>query len=287
MGRSVILYRSSIALLLIVLFGTMFYYESLQEPQVTKTVLLNPVKEKEQPAVVVAESEQQQSTETTIDIDTEETSYDSQGFKKTFVRKREHIVIRSDNYGIGNSKKILIQWHPGGQRCDVDDMKETIAAVVQRMPNLKSTPEFKALLLETMITETDLGGEKWETGISKWKNYGIAQFRMDTAKSTLEWLEEIRPDVYKQVMSFYDKKKDLAYNITYNIPFSIALMAQYYWRIVPDVYLNIGTLEKRAEMWKAAYNTYKGKGTVNSYIKRVNRFTKETTKPIEVAQKKG
>lgn len=201
--------------------------------------------------------------------------YDSKTFSKRLVKTRNNSEIRSDNYGIGTSKKIKIQYHAGGKACNKDDIKSTIAAVLQRMPNLKTTEELKFLLYETLIAETGLGREKLELSASKWKNYGIAQFRLDTAQETLDWLEQVRPDVYEQVMAFFDTKNDLQYNLMYNVPFSIAMMAQYYWRIVPDIYANINTLEERAIVWKVAYNTNKGLGTVNKYIKSVTYHNKK------------
>lgn len=192
----------------------------------------------------------------------------SQKFSKKFVSFRDVREIRQDDYGIGSSRKILVFEHPGGSLIDQDRLEKTVRAVLQRMPNIKTTNELVALCMETMQTETGCGREKWETGISKWNNYGIAQFRLDTAQETLDWLKTVRRDVYNQLMDLTDRKHDLVWDLTYNIPFSIGLMVQYYWRRVPDIYSHISTKVARAEVWKSEYNSSDGKGTVQCYLDR-------------------
>lgn len=194
--------------------------------------------------------------------------YQDQKFSKKFVSFRDISEIRKDNYGTGKSKKILIFEHPGGKKIDLDILEPTVRAVLQRMPNVKTTDPIVALCIETMQTETGCGAEKWETGIKKWKNFGICQFRADTAKETLDWLKYVRSDVYEALMDLNDREHDLIWNLTYNVPFGIGLMVQYYLRMVPDLYAHIGTKVARAEVWKAAYNSPLGKGTVQCYLDR-------------------
>lgn len=198
-------------------------------------------------------------------------------------RTRSIAEIRKDMYGANSTKKILITYHEGGKVLPYGDMRKTVKAVFQRLPNIRTTDNLVDLVMETMIVETHLGGEKWSVGISKWKNYGIGQFVMSTARSTLTWLKDIRPDVHEAVMSLYDKKHDLVWNITNNIPFSIAMIVQYYWRVCPDIYANIHNLHARSMLWKKIYNSPAGLGTPEVYRKRVNSFMKtverDTKKP--------
>lgn len=194
--------------------------------------------------------------------------YDETTYTTTFTTARLPKEIRQDNFGQGHRGQVKVQFHPGGERCEEGALKDTILAVVQHQPNLRSHPDFLSLLFETLAVETGLGREKVSTGAQRWGNYGIAQFRVDTARETLKWLKAIRPDVHAAVMDFYDGQKGLKDNLSYNVPFSIALMAQYYWRRVPDIYSNIGDREARAKVWKVAYNSPLGLGTVNAYLER-------------------
>lgn len=219
--------------------------------------------EKETPPLVVEEPQ--------VEVDkTMPTSiparYRSSSFTKSFERTRDWREIRQDTFEV-QFCEIPIQTHQGGEKLNEEELRETISSVILLMPNLKHTPEFEELLFETIQAETDTGRIRLSTNASS-RNYGVAQLREDTVKDTLWWLQQIRPDVYDYVMSLYDSDKDMRYNITYNVPFSIAMMAQYYWRKVPDLYANISTLEERAEMWKAAYNSHLGAGTVYFYLKR-------------------
>lgn len=202
--------------------------------------------------------------------------YDSLEFTKRFPNLREVSIaqIRTDNYGAGHSRQFKIKEHKGGKMLPIEELEHTVRAVIQRMPNLRTTPELIALCMETMATETSLGEEKISTAIERYKNYGIAQFRMDTAKETLTWLQTVRPDVYEQVEKLASKDKDLQWNLCFNVPYSVALMIQYYWRRVPDLYSHINTVTQRAEMWKAVYNSPQGLGTVNKYIKQTNAILK-------------
>lgn len=195
--------------------------------------------------------------------------YDSKSFRKEFIKTKPVEELRQANFGIGTSKKIMIFTHPGGQKMDIKLLEATVRAVIQRMPNLKTTNPLVALAMETMAAETGCGAEKAYEGVSKWNNYGPCQFRVDTAEETLAWLKTVRPDVYHQVMSLVDTNKSMAENLLHNVPFSIAMMLQYYWRRVPDLQPNITTKEARAEMWKSEYNTPKGLGTVQNYLDRL------------------
>ena len=200
-------------------------------------------------------------------------------------RTRSIAEIRKDMYGSNSTKKILITYHEGGKVLPYREMEKTVRAVFQRLPNIRTTDELVALVMETMIVETHLGGEKWETGIRKWKNYGIGQFVMSTATSTVKWLKDVRPDVHEAVMAFYNKKHDMAWNLCMNIPFSIAMIVEYYWRVCPDIYANIGDIHIRSKLYKRVYNSPAGLGSPEIYRNRVRNFMK-TLEKAEANSKK-
>ena len=197
--------------------------------------------------------------------------WDDLKYKERPKRVRDIEEIRKDDFGVNTSHHIPIWLHKEQKSLDAKLIKRTIRAVILRMPNLKSTPELYALLYETLVVETLLGRY---TDC----NQGIAQFTYATGKETVGWLKTVRPDVYQALMDLYKKDLSLLENLRYNVPFSIALMAQYYWKVAPDLYQNIQTVEQRARLWKASYNTHLGKGTVNIYLDRNKYFQRQLDK---------
>ena len=194
----------------------------------------------------------------------------SRRFTKTFKEGRPWNEVKKDDFG-SRRRDTPIKEHKGGKVLSEDDMRATIKSVINRLPNLKYTKELEDLMFETVAAETNVGELKFTTA-AKSRNYGIAQLRLDNTKEVLAWLKDVRPDVYHEIESFKDSRHDLLWNITYNVPFSLAVATQFYWKRAPDIYRYIGTQTKRAELWKAAYNTYAGAGTVSYYLKRAKEF---------------
>lgn len=196
--------------------------------------------------------------------------YESTRFSQAAILTREIADIREDDFGTAE-KHIPIWCYKGGKRLNEDLVRRTIKAVVMRFPNLKHTKDLQDLLFETMLVESNLMSLPAEK-LEGYNNIGIAQFRMDTASDTMKWLKKVRKDAYDVLMTLYKREMSLKDNLRYNIPFSIGLMAQYYWRVAPDIYPNITSLENRGILWKSVYNTRKGLGTVNAYVGRVNKY---------------
>lgn len=192
-----------------------------------------------------------------------------------FYRTKSINALRNADYGTSDKKPIRIWTHNGGKRLNTKHLTSTIEAVLQRMPNVKSSKKFTALILETFLIETDLGSANFEKAANRQRNYGIAQFTMGTAKDTLKYLKKTRKDVYAAVMTMYDRKLSLRDNLMRNTPFSIALCAQVYLRCIPDIHPNIHTVRQRATAWKVYYNSIYGKGTIKNYITKVNHFRNE------------
>lgn len=192
-----------------------------------------------------------------------------------FYRTKSIDALRNADYGTSDRKPIRIWTHSGGKRLNTKHLTSTIEAVLQRMPNVKSSKKFTALILETFLIETDLGLANFEKAANRQRNYGIAQFTMGTAKDTLKYLKKTRKDVYAAVMSMYNRKLSLRDNLMRNTPFSIALCAQLYLRCIPDIHPNIHTVRQRATAWKVYYNSIYGEGTIDKYIAKVNHFRNE------------
>lgn len=199
--------------------------------------------------------------------------FDSKTF---FVRYTGKGLEREKRYGALESfptfKEKWITWS-GGQNISIQSLEELCKIVFKRLPHIKTSKESVALVVETAIAESN-GGRIIK---SKGGDYGTFQIRISAAKSNLKWLQENHPDVYKAVISFRNKDLSEGDNLIQNIPYGIAMCITQYWRIAGSQYYKyIDTIEKRGIMWKSAYNTYKGQGTVNAYIQRVKGYPRNT-----------
>lgn len=170
--------------------------------------------------------------------------------------------------------KVEILKHSGGRQLKHSEVKETVTNVLENLDNLNhiNQTNLRDLVLETMIVETLVGKSKYDYSSTNYRNYGIAQIRVETAKDVLEWLENKDYNVYLKVKSLMNSKVSLKQNLLSNVPFSIAICAEYYLRRNSNLHLDIRTVESRAKQWKKNYNTYKGLGTVQIYCQRVQDY---------------
>lgn len=168
----------------------------------------------------------------------------------------------------------LIHFHSGGQQLKHSSFEETVNHVLSNLNNLKDkdVTNLKHLVIETAITETLLGKSKYNYSAVNYRNYGIMQIRTETAKDVMWWLGIVDKETLKQVKALYDKRLSLKDNLLYNVKFSIAICAQYYLRRNSNIINETSSLAQRAKQWKKIYNTHKGVGSANGYIKRVNQY---------------
>ena len=202
-----------------------------------------------------------------------------------FVSAHNIDELRKRDYGVSDRLPIKIWSHHGRTMINPNDLKDTIAAVLHRLANVKSNDNLRALVFETVIAETWMGQIDYSVAAKKFKNYGLGQFRLDTAKELIKWLKTTRPDVHDQVMSFYNKKMDLRDNLLSNVPFSIAMMVEYYIHRIPNIHANISTVRKRAECWSRIYNSSKGAGSILAYERRVKKFMSQYMTPPSKKEK--
>lgn len=166
-----------------------------------------------------------------------------------------------------------IEYHKGGKQLNYSRLKNTVIYVINKLPNLNvSKNRLTDLVLETFIVETHLGKSNY-TKSAKRNNFGIAQIRADTAEDVLKILRKDKK-TYNELMSFYNFKMSLRDNLLYNVKFSIAMCSEYYYLRNSNLYNEIHTLRHRAKQWKKNYNTYKGAGSVQIYVDRVEKFYK-------------
>ena len=173
------------------------------------------------------------------------------------------------------TKKEKYFLHKGGEYLDpnllFDLVKNTIKNFEINLNNEANT----ILIYETLITET-LGGQyPYDYAHYNYKNYGIAQFRVETAYFLRAFIKRISKHDYNLLMSLRVKDKSEKWNLMYNVKYSIALCLIYYYQRDKNIAEKAKYLEYRAQLWKTHYNTYKGKGTSENYVSRVQKYFKD------------
>lgn len=176
-----------------------------------------------------------------------------------------------------SEKSDLVRDHKGGAQLPHDKIKMTVDHVLSRFQNLKNFDKnnLADLVIETMVVETLMGKSKYDYASRKYRNYGIAQLREDTAEWMLKKLENNDIDTYAEIMAFYNYDNTLKENLLFNVQFGIAMCAQYYYMRDKNLSNNIKTLSSRSHQWKKNYNTYKGLGTPEIYQSRVDEYYKK------------
>lgn len=162
----------------------------------------------------------------------------------------------------------LLWWHYGGTEVDQQQLDATIDEVLGTLPN-GNIAGMRELVYETLVVETRCGAASYQYAAENWRNYGIAQIRADTATWFLEMLFKRDRDRFSEIYKYYDPESTMERNLLVNVPFSIALCAELYaWRLKGQP---IATKMQRAIAWKKHYNTPKGVGSVQGYLRRVQK----------------
>lgn len=194
--------------------------------------------------------------------------YNKKRYAMQTIKPESKETLRKMVYSSELDLEPVIQKHSGGSALSDIQLLADITAIVDDLPNVPHTREVVDLVYETIVVETNLGRVPYTYAAEKWHNYGLCQFREDTASYLLSWLDKVRPDAKAAVMKYYDDELSFKDNLLTNVPFSIAMTAQYYWHRLDDLQANIATVEDRAKVWKSFYNG-PGAGTVNVYLDRV------------------
>ena len=178
---------------------------------------------------------------------------------------------KSKNY----TKKEKYFLHKGGEYLDpnllFDLVKNTIKNFEINLNNEANT----ILIYETLITET-LGGQyPYDYAHDNYKNYGIAQFRVETANFLKGFIKRVSKHDYNLLMSLRVNDKSEKWNLMYNVKYSIALCLIYYFQRDRNIASKAKYLESRAQLWKTHYNTSKGLGEPENYVQRVQKYFKD------------
>lgn len=174
------------------------------------------------------------------------------------------------------SKKtyIAIKHHKGGKKLDHYQLMDTIDAVLNNFDMIDNKNSMRDLIFETLVVETYAGAAKYDYASKNYRNYGLAQIRVETARDLQNYLKKNNFSNYTILMSLRNNKMSEIDNLLYNVPYSIAICGLYYIRCNSDIQNNINSINARAKAWKKYYNTYKGAGTVAIYESRVKNYYK-------------
>lgn len=189
-------------------------------------------------------------------------------------------MVDSDKCNQSNQSDQCIQnkryfLHPGGEYLDPKLLLELVKSTIKDFDINLNHKNNTVLIYETLITET-LGGQyPYDYAHDNYKNYGIAQFRLETAHFLRAFIKRVSKHDYNLLMSLRVKDKSEKWNLMYNVKYSIALCLIYYFHRDKHIAEKAKYLEYRAKLWKTHYNTYKGKGTSENYVSRVQEYFKD------------
>lgn len=185
------------------------------------------------------------------------------------------MIDTAENTNKNYTKKEKYFLHKGGEYLDpnllFDLVKNTIKNFEINLNNEANT----ILIYETLITET-LGGQyPYDYACYNYKNYGIAQFRVETANFLKGFIKRVSKHDYNLLMSLRVNNKSEKWNLMYNVKYSIALCLIYYYQRDKNIASKAKYLEYRAQLWKTHYNTSKGLGESKHYVERVQKYFKD------------
>ena len=185
------------------------------------------------------------------------------------------MIDTAENTNKNYTKKEKYFLHKGGEYLDpnllFDLVKNTIKNFEINLNNEANT----ILIYETLITET-LGGQyPYDYAHDNYKNYGIAQFRVETANFLKGFIKRVSKHDYNLLMSLRVNDKSEKWNLMYNVKYSIALCLIYYFQRDRNIASKAKYLESRAQLWKTHFNTNKGLGEPENYVKRVQKYFKD------------
>lgn len=158
--------------------------------------------------------------------------------------------------------------HSGGEQLNHTLVSEITSEVISNLGLVPKTSEFKYLVFETMIVETLMGKSSY-TKAAKRNNFGIAQIRPETALDVLKNVKKKNINDYYYIISLKNSNLSLKQNLLSNVHFSIAICAEFY---ALKKVKKLDNKHLRAQVWKRFYNTKKGVGTVDAYVKRVTNY---------------
>lgn len=185
------------------------------------------------------------------------------------------MIDTAENTNKNYTKKEKYFLHKGGEYLDPNLLFDLVKSTIKDFDINLNNEANTILIYETLITET-LGGQyPYDYARNNYKNYGIAQFRVETANFLKGFIKRVSKHDYNLLMSLRVNDKSEKWNLMYNVKYSIALCLIYYFQRDRNIASKAKYLESRAQLWKTHYNTSKGLGEPENYVKRVQKYFKD------------
>lgn len=185
------------------------------------------------------------------------------------------MIDTAENNNKNYTKKEKYFLHKGGEYLDPNLLFDLVKNTIKNFDINLNNEANTILIYETLITET-LGGQyPYDYAHDNYKNYGIAQFRVETANFLKGFIKRVSKHDYNLLMSLRVNDKSEKWNLMYNVKYSIALCLIYYFQRDRNIASKAKYLESRAQLWKTHYNTNKGLGEPENYVKRVQKYFKD------------
>ena len=185
------------------------------------------------------------------------------------------MIDTAENTNKNYTKKEKYFLHKGGEYLDPNILFDLVKNTIKNFEINLNNEANTILIYETLITET-LGGQySYTYARDNYKNYGIAQFRVETANFLKGFIKRVSKHDYNLLMSLRVNDKSEKWNLMYNVKYSIALCLIYYFQRDRNIASKAKYLESRAQLWKTHYNTSKGLGESKHYVERVQKYFKD------------
>lgn len=146
----------------------------------------------------------------------------------------------------------------------------TIEDVRNQLTLVPNDERVSNLVYRTFVHESLLGSINFTNS----NGQGIGQLTLKHAKDVLKRISKRSPENFAIIAEISEIKnllelsdKEMLKELHTNLKLQVALCILTYWFKDPKFYLNAGSLEQDAKMWKQLYNTELGKGTVEAFIK--------------------
>ena len=149
----------------------------------------------------------------------------------------------------------------------------TIEDVRNQLTLVPNDNRVSTLVYRTFVHESLLGSINFTNS----NGQGIGQLTLKHAKDVLKRISKRSPENFRIISELSEIKnllelsdKEMLRELHTNLKLQVALCILTYWFKDPKFYLNAGSLEQDAKMWKQLYNTKLGKGTVEAFIASCN-----------------
>ena len=151
----------------------------------------------------------------------------------------------------------------------------TIDEVRNQLTLVPNDDRVSNLVYRTFVHESLLGSINFTNS----NGQGIGQLTLKHAKDVLKRISKRSPENFAIIAEISEIKnllelsdKEMLKELHTNLKLQVALCILTYWFKDPKFYLNAGSLEQDAKMWKQLYNTELGKGTVEASVMEVVLF---------------